>query len=669
MMYYTATYSPEDNKLRLSATSRLDAETYARVKAAGFIWAPKQDLFVAPMWTPSRADLLIELAGEIGDEDTSLVDRAEQRADRFTDYSESRAEDAESARRGVEQITSGIPMGQPILVGHHSERHARKDAEKIENGMRRAVKMWETASYWKSRAAGAIRHAKYKELPAVRARRIKTIEAEKRSHERDIERAETFTKAWSASLAWNPEERVLTREQAMAIANYDRACSGMCFSLADFPRNPPASQYEGAMGLWSALKGDVITPEQARTFALKSHAATITHAKRWLDHVNNRLEYERAMLAEGGGLKADAFDIQVGGQVKRRGEWLVVTKLNKRDGVLNSVSVVGHWASTVPVEEIQEYKAPAEGDSDKVKAATKLQPLCNFRTEGCIEMTTAEWKRCMKCSGTYYVAEFTAEGTYTSRWSDNRKPAAYRQRTASGRGSQNYTRIPVFLTDAKVVEAPKVAQPKASLPERELGDSERPTYRTPEPTAFDAIREQLKAGVQVVSAPQLFPTPLDLARRMVDEAGIQDGDSILEPSAGTGNIMRACAGRNCTGVAVEVSPSLSNSLAAQFMTWKVRQADFLQCNGDLGKFDRILMNPPFADGADIEHVTHAYKFLKPGGRLVAIMCEGPFFRQDRKATAFRDWLESVGGTSEQLPADTFESSGTGVQTRLVVMQS
>jgi hypothetical protein len=48
-MSYTANYSPEDNKLRLYSTTRLDSETYARVKAAGFIWAPKKDLFVAPM--------------------------------------------------------------------------------------------------------------------------------------------------------------------------------------------------------------------------------------------------------------------------------------------------------------------------------------------------------------------------------------------------------------------------------------------------------------------------------------------------------------------------------------------------------------------------------------------------------------------------------------------
>jgi hypothetical protein len=193
---YQATYSPEDNKLRLYSVSRLDAETYARVKAAGFIWAPKQGFFVAPAWTPQREDLLLELCGEIGDEDTSLAERAEERAERFEGYKDARAADAERAQQAVKSITDGIPLGQPILVGHHSERHARKDAERIENGMRKAVKMWETSEYWKRRAAGAIRHAKYKERPDVRARRIKGLEADQRKHEKDRKRAEAYLRIW-----------------------------------------------------------------------------------------------------------------------------------------------------------------------------------------------------------------------------------------------------------------------------------------------------------------------------------------------------------------------------------------------------------------------------------------------------------------------------------------
>ena len=43
----TATYSPDDNKLRLSSATRLNRDVYDRVKAAGFSWAPRQDQFIA----------------------------------------------------------------------------------------------------------------------------------------------------------------------------------------------------------------------------------------------------------------------------------------------------------------------------------------------------------------------------------------------------------------------------------------------------------------------------------------------------------------------------------------------------------------------------------------------------------------------------------------------
>lgn len=87
------------------------------------------------------------------------------------------------------------------------------------------------------------------------------------------------------------------------------------------------------------------------------------------------------------------------------------------------------------------------------------------------------------------------------------------------------------------------------------------------------------------------------------------------------------------------------------------------------EYDRILMNPPFEKGADIDHVKHAYSLLKPGGRLVSIMCEGPFFRSDSKSEEFRNWLEEVGGTNEKLPDGSFLASenSTAVNTRLVVI--
>ena len=359
----TATYSPDDNKLRITSASRLNRATYDRVKEAGFRWAPKLEQFIAPMWTPLRADLCVELAGEIGDEDGSLIDRAEDRADRFEGYQESRADEAERASAQVRRIADGIPFGQPILVGHHSERHARKDAERITNGMRKAVKAFETAEYWKHRAAAAIRHAEYKERADVRARRIKTIEADKRKQERVIAEAQSHLEAW--------QREALTIAQALHVANFSHM--SRCFTLAEFPRSPPASQYEGQMGLWSALSDGVITVEQAQAICLRNYPATIQWAQRWVDHYDNRLAYERAMLADAGGTVADQTGPQKGGAVRcwvGRGSWVYIQKVNKV-----SVTVLDNWGNGG-----KNFTRTVE--LDQLKAIMSADRVAQARTDG-----------------------------------------------------------------------------------------------------------------------------------------------------------------------------------------------------------------------------------------------------------------------------------------------
>lgn len=301
MSAFTATYSPEDNKLRLYATSRLDTDLYARVKAAGFSGAPRQQLFVAPMWTPEREDLLIELAGTIDDEDTSLVERAEQRANRFDDYRDNRLADATSAEKGVHAIMDGIPPGQPILVGHHSEGRARRDKKRIDSGMRRAVHMWETAEYWQQRAAGALRHAKYKERPAVRARRIKRIEADLRKSERNRAQAVASLAAWSAT--------PMPIEKALRVANYNSF---------------PCVKREGTWGAWDVLQPDgerydacpSMTIDQVQQLARQHYPPYIARLDRWIAHYKNRLAYERALLADDGGTVADRTKPEKGGAVR-----------------------------------------------------------------------------------------------------------------------------------------------------------------------------------------------------------------------------------------------------------------------------------------------------------------------------------------------------------------
>ena len=171
----------------------------------------------------------------------------------------------------------------------------------------------------------------------------------------------------------------------------------------------------------------------------------------------------------------------------------------------------------------------------------------------------------------------------------------------------------------------------------------------------------------------MFPTPRELAARMVDLANLQIGARVLEPSAGTGRILEALPGVSpfpgmrqtaLDVVAVEIMQSLADRLKESGLAGFVKCADFLTCTPEeLGSFDACLMNPPFAPSAlDIEHIQHALGMLKPGGVLVAICANGP-----RQNAQLRPIVEASNGTWEVLPADTFKESGTGVNTVLLSM--
>ncbi|STK05616.1 Domain of uncharacterised function (DUF3560) [Escherichia coli] len=129
---YRATYSPDDNKLRLYAASRLDQETYKKCMMPVSAGHPNRRCLWHRPGHRAGEDVLLSLAGEIEDEDSTLAERQEARAERFTGYSGKRASESAQALDEVERLAAMIPPGHPILVGHHSERRARRDAQRIE---------------------------------------------------------------------------------------------------------------------------------------------------------------------------------------------------------------------------------------------------------------------------------------------------------------------------------------------------------------------------------------------------------------------------------------------------------------------------------------------------------------------------------------------------------
>lgn len=166
-----------------------------------------------------------------------------------------------------------------------------------------------------------------------------------------------------------------------------------------------------------------------------------------------------------------------------------------------------------------------------------------------------------------------------------------------------------------------------------------------------------------------YPTPADVVQTMMDYARVEPGMKALEPSAGKGNIVDALLDAGAVVTAVECSQTLVNLLQLKYGDKvTIEPGDFLAFDDPEG-FDRISMNPPFEDGQDMAHVQHAYSLLRRDGRLVAIMSAGTQHRPDAKTTAFREWMEEVGGTVvEELPAGTFyHEAGTNVATIMVVI--
>ena len=421
----TATYSPEDNKIRIYPFARLSKEDYRRVRAAGFIWAPKQELFVAPAWSPAREDFAREMCGEIGDEDTGLVERAEAKAERLEDLSDRKTQQADQARRAVSAIADNIPFGQPILVGHHSERHARKDAARIENGMRKAVECWKAAGYWQQRAKGALRHAKYKERPDVRYRRIKGLEAEIRQ----------------MRASYTPQDSHIIMQQKGWNAK------------PDDPKVPHAfCGPKGRGGHWVAVE-DLPGLERG--------------CKRSIEHLENRIAYERAMLDDAGGLVAEQHEIKVGGRVLIHGEWVTVKRVNRKDGEIVSVTTSCRYVPVRGIEEVKGYEAPSEETAAAVAEALKRPPLCNYPRADFATCTEAEWKGiCNDYKTTMHTIEATdTTGAHRVRYAIGFKlhlpPALPDDPRNICSANRTHTYWPVFVTDAKRKDPPsKEPEPK-----------------------------------------------------------------------------------------------------------------------------------------------------------------------------------------------------------------
>lgn len=186
--------------------------------------------------------------------------------------------------------------------------------------------------------------------------------------------------------------------------------------------------------------------------------------------------------------------------------------------------------------------------------------------------------------------------------------------------------------------------------------------------AFYFARGKKTAKNKAAEGVDYFATPEPVGYKMVQWAGLKDGDRVLEPSAGHGAISRFFS-PNTDNTIIEPSSRLAPQ--AQMNTDNAKLINGYFEDLHIGnKYDAVTMNPPFGTGGKtaVEHVAKAFKHLRNGGRVIAIIPRGAM--ADKR---FDAWYESDDAKDAHmvgevlLPGVTFERAGTKVATRIVII--
>ncbi|MCY4029674.1 MAG: strawberry notch family protein [Acidobacteria bacterium] len=180
-----------------------------------------------------------------------------------------------------------------------------------------------------------------------------------------------------------------------------------------------------------------------------------------------------------------------------------------------------------------------------------------------------------------------------------------------------------------------------------------------------------------------FSTPLALACAAFLAADVRPDATVLEPSAGTGVLAALPAAVLDDPARLflnELSPVRHALLAAIYPDASVSKHNAEHIRDRLPRVrpDVVLMNPPFAARptvgkrqrhVDLKHLRSAYAALAPCGRLVAVTGANCI----PESTAWRDAFGS-GATAPRIlfavrvPRRVYQRRGTGVETRLVVLE-
>lgn len=178
------------------------------------------------------------------------------------------------------------------------------------------------------------------------------------------------------------------------------------------------------------------------------------------------------------------------------------------------------------------------------------------------------------------------------------------------------------------------------------------------PDCHEEKPTQKRASTEVSKDLQYYPTSAETVERVLMDLYLKD-KKVLEPSCGCGRILDGIKKQGGKGFGVEVDAARVRE--AQAKGHRVQQANFLAL-APVPEYDEVVMNPPFYGKHYFKHVMHALKFLKPNGKLTAILPvtarydHGLFDGVDCRKIRWHD-----------LPVGSFKEAGTNINTTVLTL--
>lgn len=161
--------------------------------------------------------------------------------------------------------------------------------------------------------------------------------------------------------------------------------------------------------------------------------------------------------------------------------------------------------------------------------------------------------------------------------------------------------------------------------------------------------------------PDFFPTPENVIATMLNGYSLE-GKTILEPSAGKGDIVDFCIGAGAFLIACEKQAELKKILQTKC---NVIEDDFLNLTSDrISHIDMIVMNPPFSKCE--QHILHAFE-IAPAGCEIISLCNSSMVdnKYSRIRQAVADIIEANGSYEELGDCFATAERKTGVNVSLL----